>query len=106
METHQKRYVVNLDEEKNAVIVGSNEDVYRKELYAEDVNWIAIEKLSEPLEVKAKVRYNSAANKATIFPDGNDVKVEFDEPQRAITPGQSVVFYDDDLVIGGGIIKS
>jgi tRNA-specific 2-thiouridylase len=105
LETHQKRYVVRLDTEKNAVIVGSNDDVFRSKLIAEDLNWIAQEQLSEPQQVEAKVRYNSPVSSATIFPGTDEIRVEFDQPQRAITPGQSIVFYDDDIVVGGGIIK-
>lgn len=106
LETHQKRYVVRLDKEKNAVIVGDNSDVFRKKLKAESVNWIAIEKLTAPKEVEAKIRYNSPAKPATIKPEGKEVILEFAEEQRAITPGQSVVFYDGDIVIGGGVIKN
>ncbi len=106
LETHKKWYVVELDPKRNAVIVGDNEDVFAKELIAEDLNWIAIDKLRESKEVEAKIRYNSPAVKAAIHPlaDGN-VRVSFAKKQRAITPGQSVVFYDGDIVVGGGTIK-
>ncbi|GAB6100345.1 tRNA 2-thiouridine(34) synthase MnmA [Halanaerocella petrolearia] len=106
LDTHKRWYVVELDPARNAVIVGDNEDVFSKELITEDINWVAIDKLTEPREVEAKIRYNAPAAKATIYPAADDeVRVVFVEKQRAITPGQSIVFYDDDLVVGGGLIK-
>jgi tRNA-specific 2-thiouridylase len=105
LESNKKRYVVELDPERNAVIVGDNKDTYAKELVAEEVNWISIPELSEPREVEAKIRYNTPPARATIYPIEDEVRVVFTEPQRAITPGQSVVFYDRDVVVGGGIIK-
>ena len=99
-------YVVKLDYDKNQVVVGSNEDVFASELIAEDLNFITIDKLEHPITVSAKIRYGSREGTATVTPlaDGG-VHVKFDQPQRAITPGQSVVFYDGDMVIGGGIIR-
>lgn len=98
-------YVVALDAELNRVVVGSDEDVFAAELIAGDLNFIAIDKLEEPLAVEAKIRYSAPAAPATVSPLGNgQVQVRFTAPQRAITPGQSVVFYHDDIVIGGGII--
>lgn len=99
-------YVIKLDRERNAVIVGRDEEVYSRALLADKLNWIAISDLQEPLRVTAKIRYNSPEAKATIQPaSSGEVKVIFDKAQRAVTPGQSVVFYDGDTVIGGGIIK-
>src|SRR5690554_1718727 len=98
-------YVTALDQKRNAVIVGENEEVYTEVLYAEKLNWISIPELRKPIEVKIRIRYNSREVPATIYPLNNDrVKVVFKEKQRAVTPGQSVVFYDKDLVVGGGII--
>ncbi len=105
LESNKKRYVIDLAPERNAVVVGDNEDTFAKELVAEQLNWIAFAELTEPKEVKAKIRYNTPSARATIYPMGNEVKVVFGQPQRAITPGQSVVFYDHELVVGGGIIK-
>ena len=105
LQDSKKWYVVELDPDRNAVVVGDNEDVFEKELIAEDLNWISIKKLKEPKEVEAKIRYNTPPAKATIYPTGEEVKVVFSKPQRAITPGQSVVFYDREVVVGGGIIK-
>ena len=98
-------YVIKLDTQKNQVIVGTEQDLYSKELIADEINWLAIDQLKEPLKLKAKVRYRAKEAECTVYPIENEqVKVIFDEPQRAITPGQSVVFYDEDLVVGGGKI--
>ena len=101
-------YVVGFDKENNALIVGKNEEVFSKGLWAENLNWISIKSLKEDMEVKAQIRYNSPAVEAVIYPGKKDemIKVVFKEKQRAITPGQSVVFYQDDLVVGGGVIKN
>ncbi len=98
-------YVVALNRDRNAIIVGRDEDVYSKSLYADNLNWISIQTLKEPLDVYARIRYNSQEVPARVYPLEEDkVKVVFNEEQRAITPGQSVVFYDGELVIGGGLI--
>ncbi|MCG1011743.1 tRNA 2-thiouridine(34) synthase MnmA [Tepidanaerobacter sp. GT38] len=99
-------YVVDIDVENNAVILGEEKDLYAKEFLANNINWVAIEKLNGKLNVNAKIRYNFEEKPAEIMPFGDEmVKVVFNEPQKAITPGQAVVFYQDDIVIGGGIIK-
>ncbi len=98
-------YVIHLNLEKNQVIVGFEEDLYAKTFVATASNFITIDKLNKPLHVKAKIRYSADPADATITPLETDkVQVEFGQPQKAITPGQAVVFYDDDLVIGGGTI--
>ena len=98
-------YVIKLDAKKNEVVVGSESDLYSSELIATDLNWLAIDKIVEPLELKAKVRYRAKEADCTVIPiENKKVKVIFKEPQRAITPGQSVVFYDGDIVVGGGKI--
>ena len=98
-------YVMEKDVEANRVILGSNEDLFSKELDAEDVNWIAYETPPAELRVKARIRYNSKEQWATVTPTGEGrIHVTFDEPQRAITPGQAVVLYDGDIVVGGGTI--
>ncbi|MFW6036053.1 MAG: tRNA 2-thiouridine(34) synthase MnmA [Halothermotrichaceae bacterium] len=100
-------YVIKLDRENNAVIVGVDEQVYSKGLVADSLNWVRISSLEDDLNVKAKIRYNSKEEDAVIYPtdNKNEVNVVFKEKQRAVTPGQSVVFYDGDTVVGGGIIK-
>lgn len=98
-------YVVELDYDKNQVVVGSDQDVFASELIAGDLNFITIDTLRDPMTVSAKIRYGSKEGAARVTPlDGGMVHVKFEEPQRAVTPGQSVVFYDGDMVIGGGII--
>lgn len=99
-------YVVDLDSENNTVIVGKNKEVFNNSFYIENSNWIYYNELSKPIIVNCKIRYNSDEKLATVYPDGNDeFKVVFKEEQRAITPGQSAVFYKNDYVLGGGIIK-
>ena len=98
-------YVNKIDKKKNEVIVGPENEIFTDTLVASDLNFLAIDKLEAPLKVKAKVRYAAKEADATLIPiDETKVKVVFDENQRAITKGQSVVFYDNDIVIGGGKI--
>ena len=98
-------YVLKKDLARNAVILGEDRALYTSELTAEQVNWLSIPAPDAPLYVTAKTRYSQreAAAVAEPLPDGR-VRVSFQEPQRAITPGQAVVFYDGDLVLGGGTI--
>ncbi len=100
-------YVVDIDATTNTVVLGGNEDLMQKTLIATDLNWISIPTLTAPMQVTAKARYRQTDQPATIIPhtDGT-VEVVFDNPQRAITPGQAIVFYDSDLVVGGGTILS
>jgi tRNA-specific 2-thiouridylase len=98
-------YVVELDAENNRVVVGDDAALDRDEFVADRCNWHPFEQLSEPIEVTAKIRYNHPGTPATITPIGNNrVNVKLHTPQRAITPGQAAVFYQDDLVVGGGWI--
>jgi tRNA-uridine 2-sulfurtransferase len=99
-------YVIQTDPASNRVIVGKSEDLLRRSLIAHKLNWISVAALSEPIRVKAQIRNRHQAAPATVRSraDG-EVNVEFDTPQRAITPGQAVVFYDNDTVVGGGWIK-
>lgn len=98
-------YVLELDKEKNEVVVGTQKELYSKELYAKEVNWMVFDKLEEPIKCKAKIRYRSKEATCMVYSDKDAIKVVFDDEQRAITPGQSVVFYDDEgIVLGGGKI--
>jgi tRNA-specific 2-thiouridylase len=98
-------YVCGKDMEKNTVTVGPNEALFTAELTATDWNWIAIPALTEPLRCSAKARSRMTEQPATVYPLENGLaKVVFDEPQRAITPGQAVVLYNGDTVLGGGTI--
>lgn len=98
-------YVVALDPVRNAVIVGDKDEVFANECMARDVNWIAFEKLSGELEVEAQIRYTARPVRAVLTPqEDSSAKVLFKEPVRALTPGQAVVFYEGDMVLGGGTI--
>lgn len=98
-------YVVGINPQKNAVILGRNEDVFARELIASDNNFILYERITEPIRVEAKIRYSAKPAQAEISPaQPGLIKVSFDEPQRAVTPGQAVVYYSGDFVIGGGTI--
>jgi len=102
----ERLYVVAIEQERNAIIVGTKKEVYEDKLIASDLNWIAVERLWQPVEVKAKIRYLHKEAEAEITPlDGGKVRLKFKEPQMAIAPGQAVVFYDRDVVMGGGKIE-
>ena len=98
-------YVCRKDMEKNTVTVGSNEALFHSALRAGDWNWFPFPDLTAPMRVTAKTRSRQNEQPATVYPeDGGFARVEFDTPQRAITPGQAVVLYDGDIVVGGGTI--
>ena len=102
-------YVVKINAENNEIIIGDNNDLLSNEFIAINLNWITIASLKYPIEVLTKIRYNHKPVLAVIHPLNNYVRVEFKEPQPAVTPGQAVVFYDkdkEDVVIGGGWIKN
>lgn len=98
-------YVIQIDAPRNRVVVGSRDDLLRSEMTVVRPNWIAIETLHSPLNVNVKIRSRSDEAAAVISPgsDGS-VNVRFSEPQRAVTPGQAAVFYEGDVVVGGGWI--
>lgn len=99
-------FVVDIKKETNEVVIGDNTDVFAKGLVADRVNFMSIASLEGEMRVRAKVRYNHRGADCTIRMIGDDlIECIFDEPQRAITPGQAVVFYEDDYVVGGAIIK-
>ena len=98
-------YECGKDMQANTVTVGPNEALFHKALRANDWNWIAIPELTAPIRVKAKARSRMVEESATVYPEENGfARVEFHAPQRAVTPGQAVVLYQGDLVIGGGTI--
>ena len=100
-------YVLAIDAKKNEVVVGSDQELLRTELTAARVNWIAIESPCAAVRAEVRVRYRHTAEPATITAlSDNHVRVKFDEPQRAITPGQATVFYRGEEVVGGGWISS
>ena len=101
----QPVYVCSKDMEANTVTVGPDEALYQRELTAKNWNWVGIDVPTAPFRCKARVRYRHTEQPATVYPGKNGTaRVVFDDPQRAITPGQTVVLYDDDLVLGGGTI--
>ena len=96
-------YVVDIMPEENVVVLGKEEDLFSIGLYSGNNNFLSVEKLSGPIEVMAKIRYNTEPVPAFIRPDSDDaVKVIFNRPAKAVTPGQAVVFYQGDSVLGGG----
>lgn len=98
-------YVCSKDMEKNTVTVGPDSALFTDTLLADNWNWIAFPALAEPIRVRARIRYRHTEQPATVYPEENGVaRVIFDEPQRAITPGQAVVLYDGDTVVGSGTI--
>ena len=100
-------YVTGVDSSTNTVHVGPAEELLRSGLLARGVNLIGRAEIVNGMEVQAKVRYKDEATPAKLYPDGDGaVRVVFDAPKRAITPGQSVVFYDGDDLIGGGVIEA
>ncbi len=102
----QPFYVVTKDMEKHTVTVGPESALYSRELTASDFNWLSIPEPDRPLRATARTRYRQKEYAATVWPlEGSRVRLVFDRPQRAITPGQAVVLYGGDLVLGGGTIE-
>ena len=98
-------FVLGFNRLKNEVIVGEEKELYKKEIIVKDVNLLLVDEIKEEIEVEVKTRYSARVAKARIKMEKENIKVIFDEPQRAITPGQSAVFYVGDIVLGGGKIK-
>jgi tRNA-specific 2-thiouridylase len=107
------KYVIEIDQKNNAIVIGDDQDTFASELIADQVSFVSGNPPQTPLDITAKIRYNSPEAEGVLerYPDiresGNPgkVKIIFKEPQRSITPGQSVVFYQEEEVIGGGIIQ-
>ena len=97
-------YVCGKDMQANTVTVGPEEMLFDRIVYADEVNWIAIPELTGPLRVTARTRYHQVEQAATVYPAECGFRLEFDQPQRAPTPGQAVVLYQGDTVLGGGTI--
>ena len=98
-------YVIGKNADNNTVTLGSNELLFTDTLYADNLNWIAFEYPESEFKCRAKTRYRQTEQPCTVYPqDRNTVRVVFDEKIRAVTPGQHVVFYDGDIVLGGGVI--
>ena len=97
--------MLEIKADTNEIVIGRNKDLFKTTLIADSFNWISGESPKEPVKVQARTRYHQALADATaeVLEDGR-VKVIFDEPQRAMTKGQSAVLYDGDVVLGGGEI--
>ena len=99
-------FVLSLNVADNTVTLGKNEELFSTTLTAKDINLIATDKIDGKLHVQAKIRYSHKAEPATVWQTGEDeIRIAFNTPQRAITPGQAVVFYDGEIVMGGGTIQ-
>jgi tRNA-specific 2-thiouridylase len=102
----ERLYVTAIDPERNAIVVGTKEDLLGDKLIASNLNWIDIKKFEKSIKVKAKIRYRHKEAEVEVIPlDKEKIYVKFREPQMAITPGQAIVFYDGDIVVGGGVIE-
>jgi tRNA-specific 2-thiouridylase len=99
-------YVIKIESENNRIVLGPEEELYSEKLTAHKLNWISGTAPQEPLTARAKIRYRSREADATVFSRNDSVDVHFAQPQKAVTPGQAVVFYNLDEVLGGGIIDS
>lgn len=100
-------YVVAINRERNALVVGEESELYHNEVEVAEVNWIAGEEERKHLEVEARIRYRHQEARALVYPLGDGrARVKFETQQRAIAPGQAMVFYDGDTVLGGGTIES
>lgn len=104
--TGKPTFVSSIDTKKNEVVLGSEDDILFKSLVVSNLNFISVDKLLKPTQASVKIRYGAKEAEAVLIPqDENLLKIEFTAPQRAITPGQSAVFYQGDTVLGGGIIQ-
>ncbi len=98
-------FVVGFNSGKNEVIVGEEKELYKSEIEVDEINLILVDEIKDWMDVEVKTRYSSKVAKAKIKQEDNKIKVKFEKPQRAVTPGQSAVFYIDDIVLGGGKIQ-
>jgi len=100
-------YVLEVNSDSNTLVIGEEKDLYQKSLTANEINWVSIEAPSQPMVAMARIRYHAIEAPATLTPVSlNEVSITFHQPQKAMTPGQSVVFYNGDEVLGGGIINA
>jgi len=104
--SHQPLYVSRIDAANNRIVVSHHEQ-RSKGLVASNLNWIAVDRIEQPLEVQVKIRFRHKETDATVYPpDGDQTRILFKKPQISVTPGQSAVIYADDTVLGGGIISA
>jgi tRNA-specific 2-thiouridylase len=97
-------YVIGIEPESNRIVLGPEKELYSQKLTAQKLSWISGKVPREPITAQAKIRYKSKEAEATFFFRNDSVNVHFTQPQKAITPGQAIVFYNADEVLGGGII--
>jgi tRNA-specific 2-thiouridylase len=98
-------YVVRIDAKKNAIYVGENQELFSPSFVVSNVNWVSLDHLNTETRCEIKIRYQHIPQRGTIYPlTDNQIMVKFDQAERAVTPGQSAVFYQGELVLGGGII--
>lgn len=97
-------YVIDIDVNSNTVVLGSNEELFKDTVYIKDFNYMAFEDIRGEIRAEGKIRYSQKREKCTLSKEGDIIRAVFDKPQRAITSGQSAVFYDNDYILGGGII--
>jgi len=99
-------YVIDIKAKENEIVVGTKNKLYHSEFLVEDYNLISIANITDEIHSEIKIRYNDNGHAGTIYPyENNLLKIKFDKPQKSITPGQSAVFFDENKVLGGGIIK-
>ncbi|GAB4113049.1 MAG: tRNA 2-thiouridine(34) synthase MnmA [Candidatus Caldatribacteriota bacterium] len=106
---NNRKYVLKIDDQRNEIVLGEEKYLYQNKMLVSELNFISGVVPTQPLKVEVKIRYNGQGSPAMIYPSNQDGKkrilVVFDQPQRAITPGQSAVFYQKDIVLGGGVIE-
>ncbi|MBI1820216.1 MAG: tRNA 2-thiouridine(34) synthase MnmA [Nitrospirae bacterium] len=104
--TGKRQFVIRINSTTNQIVIGDEADLYHKNLMVGDLNWIALDRLSESVQAGVKIRYKSTEAKAWLEPvDEKRIKIIFDEPQKGGAPGQSAVFYQGEVVVGGGVIE-
>ena len=104
--TERPLYVTRIDADSNEVVLGNEEDLFSSTLWASHVSYVSDAPPDAPMRITAKIRYRAERRPATVIPiDADAAEIRFDEPQRAVTPGQAVVFYDGDRILGGGYIE-
>lgn len=104
--SQQRLYVIKIIPADNILVVGPEAELYSRRLFASEVSFVSGQKPAQPVAINVRIRYKSPEAEAILYPlEGTAVEVQFRQPQRAITPGQAVVFYQGDVVLGGGVIE-
>jgi len=103
--TENPLYVTNIDADTNEVVLGPESDLYKSTVHSENFNFISMNPPKNPIRISAKIRYKSSESPGYLYTKKSSISIEFDQPQKSVTPGQAIVFYNQNEVIGGGIIK-